>query len=323
MDEQTPTRATVVAAVVTHHPDAAAVSRLRALASQFDRLLVVDNGSSAATRGALQSLAREEPEITLLLNPENLGVAAALNQACRYAVEGKAAWIATFDQDSVPADDWLEGLAAEWEKQPDPRRIGLVGVNFRSMAGATSVSEGSDWSDVRAVITSGSLLNLSAWQDVGPFREELFIDEVDHEYSLRLRRGGWSVKLARRVRMAHDFGTARVHRLLGWPIIVSHHPALRRYYMVRNRVILGREYVTSDPRFVGERILCTLRDAAGILLFESNKSAKFAAMARGLADGLRGRGGRADRRPSEPANLAIQAPCGSSARSAVESSPVP
>ena len=42
-------------------------------------------------------------------------------------------------------------------------------------------------------MTSGSLLDLSAYEAVGPFMDELFIDQVDNEFCLRLRAAGFSV----------------------------------------------------------------------------------------------------------------------------------
>jgi rhamnosyltransferase len=168
-----------------------------------------------------------------------------------------------------------------------------IGVNFRNSSGTTLIREGAGLADARAVITSGSLLNLAAWQQLGPFREDFFIDEVDHEYAIRLRRNGWQVKLTRRVLMDHAMGSPCRHRLGGWHPVLSHHSALRRYYMVRNRVLLAREHLGFDPRFVCSQLGRSLRESATVLLFEPEKVAKLRAMSRGLVDGIRGRSGRA------------------------------
>jgi rhamnosyltransferase len=147
--------------------------------------------------------------------------------------------------------------------------------------------------DARTVITSGSLLNLDAWRQVGPFREDFFIDEVDHEYAIRLRRSGWLVKVTRQVLMAHALGSPRGRQFGRWQPMISHHSALRRYYMVRNRVLLAREHIGFDPRFVISQLARSLRESATVVLFEPAKLSKLGAMARGLIDGLRGRAGRA------------------------------
>jgi len=288
-----PARQTVVALVVTHHPDAGFPARLSALATQFAQVVVVDNHSRDEELDPVRELSRAANTIELIANPDNVGVAAALNQGCRRAEELGAGWIVTFDQDSAPAGDLLSCVAAEWAAHPARDRIALVGVNFLTPSGSTLLREGSGLADARAVITSGSLLQLAAWREVGPFREDFFIDEVDHEYGLRLRRWGWLVKVTRRVLMDHALGSPRRGRLGGWQPVLSHHSALRRYYMVRNRILLAREHLGFDPRFVFGQLERSLRESASVLLFEPEKAAKLRAMFKGLADGLRGRGGRA------------------------------
>jgi rhamnosyltransferase len=293
VNELSPTKENVVAVVVTYHPDTGVAARLGAMAMQFRQVIVVDNGSSDEAIASVRTLACHQSSIILIENPENVGIAAALNQGCRRALEQAAGWVVTFDQDSVPATDLLACVAAEWAAQPQRDRIGLIGVNFRSPNGATLIPAQSGLADARAVITSGSLLNLAAWGDVGPFREDFFIDEVDHEYALRMRRKGWLVKVTRRVLMDHALGSPRRHNLGGWQLVLSHHSALRRYYMVRNRMLLAREHLDFDPRFVWGQLGRSLRETASVLLFEPEKAAKLRAMAKGLVDGLRGRAGRA------------------------------
>jgi len=283
----------VVAVVVTYQPDAGASARLGELALQFERVVVIDNHSDDEDLAPLRTLSNRASNIFLIPNPENVGIAAALNQGCRHALDRGASWVVTFDQDSVPAADLLGCVAAEWAGQPQRDRIGLIGVNFRSPSGATLIPARSGLADARAVITSGSLLNLAAWRDVGPFREDFFIDEVDHEYALRMRRKGWLVKIARRILMEHALGSPRRHSLGGWQPVLSHHSALRRYYMVRNRVLLAREHLDFDPRFVWGQLGRSFRETASVLLFEPEKAAKLRAMAHGLVDGIRGRTGRA------------------------------
>jgi rhamnosyltransferase len=290
-EQPTPTRETAVAIVVTHRPDPGIADRVARIREQFAQVIVVDNHSDDERLAALREFAAAHENVLLVQNAENIGVAAALNQGCRLAAERGAAWVVTFDQDSLPAADLLGCLAAEWERHPERARLGLVGVNFRSASGRPLLCEGTGLADARTVITSGSLLSLAAWWQAGPFREDFFIDEVDHEYALRLRRHGWLVKVTRRVLMEHDLGTPQ--RRHAWQPRVSHHSALRRYYMVRNRLLLAREHLGVDPRFVFGQLARSLRESATILLFEPEKKAKVRAMSRGLLDGLRGRAGRA------------------------------
>jgi rhamnosyltransferase len=293
MNDRSPSRQKTAAVVVSHHPDAAFPERLPVLAAQFGHVVVVDNHSDDAARTAIREFAASQAHAAFIPNDVNVGIAAALNQGCRLAAERGADWVVTFDQDSLPAADFLTCVASEWHAQSARNRIGLIGVNFQTSAGKTLIAAGSGMADARVVITSGTLLNLVAYREVGPFREDFFIDEVDHEYAIRLRRTGWLVKVTRRVLMEHALGSPQGPHFGRWRPVVSHHSAIRRYYMVRNRVLLARAHFDFEPRFVISQLGRSVREAATVLLFEPKKAAKLQAMSAGLVDGLRGRAGRA------------------------------
>jgi rhamnosyltransferase len=293
MNDRFPSRENTAAVVVSHHPDAGFPARLQALDDQFGQVVIVDNHSGDAEQGIVRDFVQSQENRALISNDVNVGIAAALNQGCRLAAERGAQWVVTFDQDSSPTADLLACVASEWQTQPERDRIGLIGVNFRTPVGKTLIAPGTGVADARVVITSGTLLNLAAYREVGPFREDFFIDEVDHEYAIRLRRNGWLVKVTRRILMEHALGSPRGPHLGRWRPVVSHHSALRRYYMVRNRVLLARAHFDFDPRFVLSQLGRSLREAATVLLFEPKKMAKLQAMSLGLVDGIRGRAGRA------------------------------
>ena len=293
MEAQEPSRQNVFAVIVTRDPDSGLRARFNSFAEHIDQVLVVDNRSQNAGMDAVDDFLNSLRNVAFLRNAENIGIAAALNQGCRFAIERGASWVLAFDQDSIPDRNFVSRVASEWRTLSACERIGLIGVNFESPGGKTLLSPGSGMVDARVVITSGSLLNLAAWQQVGPFREDFFIDEVDHEYAIRLRRNGWQVKVTRQILMAHAMGSPSGPRLAGWQPLLSHHSALRRYYMARNRVLLAREHIGFEPRFVVSQLARSLRESATVLLFEPQKTAKLSAMLRGVVDGLRGRSGRA------------------------------
>ena len=71
-------KADVCAVVVTYHPDPGFPDRLDRVRPQVGRVVVVDNGSSPPAREMLRNAAG--PDVELILNDANLGVATALNQ---------------------------------------------------------------------------------------------------------------------------------------------------------------------------------------------------------------------------------------------------
>jgi rhamnosyltransferase len=144
-------------------------------------------------------------------------------------------------------------------------------------------------------ITSGALLSLDAYREVGSFRAEYFIDSVDEEFCLRLRRHGMIVVCSRKPLMHHALGNARKHRLLGrdWP--QSHHATFRRYYIARNRVLTLREFALREPRWAYTRMVAHVLEFFTVPLLESDRWAKLRAMIVGTWHGIIGRTGKLDR----------------------------
>jgi cellulose synthase/poly-beta-1,6-N-acetylglucosamine synthase-like glycosyltransferase len=72
-------------------------------------IIVVDDGSTDRTPEVLTAMAREVPNLQVVLHPGNLGVAAALNEAVRHARGG---YVAIADDDDVYLPRRLEASVA-------------------------------------------------------------------------------------------------------------------------------------------------------------------------------------------------------------------
>ena len=53
-------------------------------------------------------------------------------------------------------------------------------------------------------MTSGSFLNLKVYKEAGPFVDKLFIDYVDFEYCLRLKKKGFKIYKLNNTYMQHN-----------------------------------------------------------------------------------------------------------------------
>ena len=118
----------VGAVIVTYHPDAEFASRVEVLHRQVDRIVVIDNGSAAEAVNRLRSVA-SNLGITLVLNAQNLGVAAALNQGADLLMAEGFQWAITQDQDSTPASDMVRRLRATAARY-DPQMLAIVAPNI-------------------------------------------------------------------------------------------------------------------------------------------------------------------------------------------------
>jgi rhamnosyltransferase len=285
-------RAAICAVVVTYQPQPEVPANLAALAPQVGHVLIVDNGSAA------QALAPVEEQAlrcgaTLIRLGCNEGIGAALNIGLDFARRNGFAWLATFDQDSRAPEAMLDEMIRALGSYPALERVGVVAplhidrdsgirVGDRSNEGS-----GEGWRVVRSAMTSGSLVDVAKAARIGNFDASLFIDYVDHEYCLRLRRHGYQVLEAMRARLIHSLGRMQVRRLGPLRILVTHYNPPRRYYMSRNRILVWRQYWWSDPGWILQDIRRLLVEFASVVLYERNIGPKVRMFMRGFVDALR------------------------------------
>lgn len=284
----------IAALIVAYRPTAAITAGLAAIGAQVGRVIVVDNTPDGSSEALFADLAGQLPFERLAVG-ENIGQAAGLNRGFARAAELGAAFVLTLDQDSLPAPDLARRLCAIWGHLPAETPPAVLGANYqaeiqgRLKLGFPSPPGNGEFFENVTAITSGSLTPLSVFRDVGPFREEFFIDHVDHDWCLRARAKGYGVYVAAAPLLTHVVGAISYHRLLGKTLETSNHAAARRYFWHRNGAVLVCEHLRREPRWC--LTLAFYHFPAALVtmsLFEKNRSAKLAAVARGLWDGLRG-----------------------------------
>lgn len=297
----------VCVVVVAWRPKPEIAANLAAMLAETPHLVVVENAAEiAAPPGAygrpdlsgladLQALSRELG-FHLIANRANLGQAAALNQGLDWARAQGFEFACLFDQDSRPRPGYLAAMLDLWPRLPD--RPAVLGCNYDALiqgqvkAGFPQPPAEPFFEHVTA-ITAGSFLPFAALAEVGPFRENFFIDHVDHDWCLRARALGFHVHIASARLIVHSIGAISYHRFLGKRLETSNHSALRRYYWHRNGLRLALEHWRREWRW-GLMILCFFMPTglANMLLFERRRGQKLAAVLHGLLDGLLGRMGR-------------------------------
>lgn len=299
-------RPRIVAVVVTHRPQRHDLSALlAALRGQVEHIVLVDNGSGAACLAWLRGLC--DTGVHLLALDENLGVAAAHNRGIAWARERGATHVLQLDQDSVPdADMVAQLLKAEARLKAAGKRIAALGPRFFDpKLGATpsffrrvgfrlrpQLCAGADeLVEADYLITSGSLIPISAIDAVGRLDEGLFIDYVDIEWGLRAKAKGLTCYGVCAAYMTHDLGDSAMV-LAGKRRITLRSP-LRHFYLFRNALLLyRRDYI--DWHWKVNDFLRLLLRLGVFSLCAQPRGQHLRFMALGLWHGLRGQAGRLD-----------------------------
>jgi rhamnosyltransferase len=301
--------APVCAVFVTYHPDAAFPVALNKVSRQVGSVIIVDNGSTEGELRMLSGLVTGAT-IELIVNAENLGVARALNIGVQRAAALGYAQVLLMDQDSQAAPDMVASLLGIYASFPDRDRLAVIGANFFDTSGRFPevVNPGlfdGQWEEVESVITSGSLLPLSAHSVVGPFRDEFFIDYVDTDYCLRARAKGYRVIKSKKQLMSHALGSPTLHEWLWLKKWTNNHSADRQYYIARNDTVMLRESGKYRAgRWALKSFSRRLKRCKRIALYEQMKASKIVAVIQGWWDGVRGNMGPRRRQQSIPSSTA-------------------
>lgn len=293
MSIEAPTSEATCGVVVTYHPDDEFPARLGKMLAAAPHLVVVDNNSNPGAKEMIRRLAAADPRVHLIENPDNLGIAAALNTGVECARGRGFPWVLLFDQDTDPYPDLVATLAAARAAYADPGRVATVGAMAVDKGGVRQLPTGRhEYLPVPYVITSGSLLSVRVFTKVGPFRADFFIDSVDREYGFRLWAAGYHVILATRPGMVHVWGEPFQLRVGKYRVTCTNHSPLRRYYITRNWLRVMGEYCLVKPLNNAVECRLFLIDTAKAVFLEPQGGRKARAVLWGVLDAARGRMGR-------------------------------
>lgn len=231
--------ADVAAGIVVFRPDADILLALaRGLLAECGAVFIFVN--ALADRSLVAQLRAMGARVSE--SDVNLGIAEALNFLTLAAILSNARRVVLMDQDSRWPEGGVAKLAAALDLlieagetpavigpkivAPDgykPPRYFRVGREINAGAHA-----------VRYIITSGSMLDLNAFRDVGPFRSDFFIDAVDTEWCFRAWARGRSCWVSRDVEMLHTIGQGvETSKALGTSI--PRQPRVRLLAYLRNQ----------------------------------------------------------------------------------------
>lgn len=301
-------RERVGAVIAAYKPEPALVEHCRQLAPQVSRIVVVDDGSGSAAAAVFDELSTLG--VTVLHQPANLGIGAAMNRGFDELARSQTELVVTFDQDSLVPDGFIDALVDEYDARVAAGlRVGMIAPEFFSSTSQTRGATSESYLEAYSPIQSGLLMPSAVIAELGPQRVDYFIDLVDTEYYLRARRAGFIAACVPGLTLPHGFGHRlyvhacgrRLRKRSGRPRMVAVSTPFRYYYRVRNRVVLNREYGkdTGVSAFLRRDASADVLLDFGVALYSARgKVALLRTMCAGLRDGLRGQLGKIPQRVS-------------------------
>jgi rhamnosyltransferase len=296
--------ANCAAVIVTYSPDNDTLSYLEILPKHCRDVYVVDN----TPLPHIVSFPDDENLHVERLN-QNQGLSKAFNKGIELAASRGHRNIFVFDQDTRIPPSYFENML-QFKNSMDGRysNCALCVPNFLDRNSGTFAKypiisrysvrhrtcnnlESESPEDALIAITSGTLIDYEMYRQIGPFREDYFIDFSDNEYCLRVHRRGFRVAVNYKVTIDHAIGQRENHRFLSLSIKPNHHHPVRRYYIARNGVRTALEYFNRYPSYTGLIFTRFAHEILSILLYEKEATKKISFFLNGVIDGIAGRMG--------------------------------
>ncbi len=217
-----------------------------------EKLLIIDNSSYCKLDFS------DFRNIIIEKYPENLGVSGGLYLGLQWAISQEYDFLWTFDQDSQPVDNCLKDLLNEYHSKHnndcqigiiaptsvDPRTNRIIqGANFQKnkFVGYGPPDHNYPY-ECDSPITSGSLISIHAAKQVPLPNLDLFIDGVDFDYGLSLKRIGYCNFIVPEAILVHHFGTPKSILFRGQKHEIQIYSGIRHYYICRNHTYLELKY---------------------------------------------------------------------------------
>lgn len=246
-----------IASVVTlYHPDKSTHGNIGSYSPKTGNTYIFDNTEKSSF---IKKQLGHHPAVAYFHSGENEGIAKVLNKAAQMAIAEGYDWLLMMDQDSKFEGNGFDEYIRAVEAYGLYHDVAMFGVNDD----AEKVTDQVKAIAADQLITSGTLLNLSLFTKIGDFDENLFIDSVDHDYSIRVLQHGYKMIKFPHIHLSHSIGKLEKRSSIKTLFLIKKlkriHTPIRCYYMYRNLLYLQKKYKGSNIAFI--RLLVKLMKA--------------------------------------------------------------
>lgn len=273
----------IAGTVILYNSSLETLHNISTYINQISKLYVVDN--STDFNGTLLDSIKKLDNVIYISFGENKGIASALNCAAQHALTDGYSLLLTMDDDTQTPPNMIQEMVQFWNEFNYP--IGIIsGIHHEKRVDLK-------YRSLPYTLTSGNLLSLEAYIKVGGFRDDLFIDHVDHEFGLRLNKNDYKVIELPNIRLIHRLGYSETIKI-GQLVIgkYGNHSPTRLYYFARNGVFLARKYINSEPFFAWMVLEEISKRFIKASFLQSNRKYRIKMLLKGIIDGWGGKLGK-------------------------------
>lgn len=272
------------ATVILYQPNDSVLENICSYINAVEKLYVIDN-STTPDKSLVDKIRSLDSRVVYLANKTNQGIASALNRGAQEAITAGYQWLLTMDQDSKFSD--INNFFSCCKKQDNYADVAIFAPNTDAQPGDIECS----YILPKVVISSGNIINLKHYRLVGGFESKLFIDEIDHDFCLKLGERNLTIVQFLHIALHHAIGEEtqltsiilhrKKHRMI--------HNYQRIYYQTRNRLYMAKRHSKNYPEAfsLGSVIYKIIyKKIIRIIQWEPDKLRKLKAIYHGVSDYL-------------------------------------
>lgn len=282
--------------VILYNPEYDAIKNIESYINRCDIFYIVDNGNGKEIYNCLKA---KYHNIKYIFNLDNKGISYSLNKVLKIVYKQNIDFLLTMDQDSYFDEDSLMNYlnairTLDWNKLLG---VGPCVVEQGNILPPQEKSKNVQWKNTLRIITSGNIVNVNLAYQIGGWDENLFIDEVDHEFCYRGYIKNYKCLIAlNNIYLNHSLGKIVLCKYLFKQIEVkNYHNYFRTYYMVRNRLYVYRKYHRiNEFEFFKFYVVSVLKMLIFIIKKKRNKRKELKSYFLGIKDFLLNNMGKKD-----------------------------
>ncbi len=223
----------ISAVVVWYKPEQSYIRNLKSYSKFLGHTWVIDNSVLDHSKWV-----DHLDSVSYISLKGNYGIAHAINRGCSQAIDKGYKFILTMDQDSSFKDHSItKHIKDALILFRDPL-VTIVAPIFDTSCNPIDTMP----FQASAAISSGNLLRLSAWNFLGGLETKFFMDQIDHEFCMRIQQSNFKIFINPSVYMEHKIGNPITKRILGKEFTSTNHYWGQRYYFMRNSLYIRSKY---------------------------------------------------------------------------------
>lgn len=265
--------------IVLYNPSVEEVlENIRSYCNEIDAIYFVDNTSTANERFNNVDGVKYMPMYN------NLGLCKGLNIGCREAIKDGFDILITMNMDTFCPKGTIKSLISAVENNPEKAYGTNIKLIYRDSKGKRIFSEEAKFpeknEEIYWTIMSGNAFSSKCFNAVGGFDESLFIDNLDRDFSFRLRRAGFPIVRLGKIFIFQEFGNMTTFNIGIKKLHIANLSPFRYYYIFRNEYYLRKKYKADYNIYKVD----LYKYIFSILFFEKDKIKKIKACIKGIRE---------------------------------------